>query len=427
MSLTLPQDDTGKVCLPCPEGAICSGGTAMPFPKKGWWIDRSSYTAGSVAFRCLRATCEGFQARANEWAQRANPSINDFDFGGFSTLDGDSYDVDDDQTITDDDYVGLSGVSLAPLACWHRSAFINASEAAYTRHLQSSEYSLQLDLPQCTEHRLMCTQGSVGPLCGSCDNGFVFSTSSRLCINCQRPITFVPLLMLGIFLVVVMVLWCILLEARKNGLNEAHFQKLHHICRAFFLDFVYNSRTKTKTKNLFRHLDRGMLKVAWVTFQILSSISWNLAVQYPEPFATAPEALRFVSLDLSVVLKCSSQMNFMHRTLFATLVPLLLFILDLALYLARRARRRTESREAFKISQKERDFRLEHTFTDVSVDNTGTSQLHGRISYSKPGMDNVSNFRGCDSSIDHGLEAALELMQYQHVYFALVLSYLVIY
>ena len=54
----------------------------MPFPKEGWWIDRSSYTAGSVAFHCLRGTCEGFQAHAAEWARSS------FDFGGFSNLDG---------------------------------------------------------------------------------------------------------------------------------------------------------------------------------------------------------------------------------------------------------------------------------------------------------------------------------------------------
>ena len=438
VSLTLPKDGTGKECLPCPEGAICSGGTAMPFPKEGWWIDRSSYTAGGVAFRCLRGTCEGFQARAKEWALRDSASGNDFDFGGFSTVDGGTYDFDDDAAVADDDYVGLSGASLDPLACWHRAAFINASEAAYARSLQSSDYSLQLDLLQCSEHRLMCTPGSVGPLCGSCEEGFVFSSSARICVNCKKSITFIPSLILGISLIVAVTIRSALLKVRKQGRHEPLRQRLSRLCPALFSDVPLGSSTKHKNKNPFRHLDRGMLKVAWATFQILSTISWNLAVQYPEPFATALESLSFMSMDFSAALTCSTLLDLMDRTLFAALLPILLVFLDCMLYLARSARRRAESRAAFKVAEKERAFSPTSESTGRPIISSDAPRPLGSFDRPKvPGKGSFSFFAGRvggvlwhrgqeNGAVDHYLEAALERMRNQHVYFALALSYLVI-
>jgi hypothetical protein len=428
VSLTLPEDDAGKECLPCPEGAICSGGTAMPFPKEGWWIDRSSYTAGSVAFRCLRATCEGFQARATKWAQSVHESGNNFNFGGFSTLDGASYGLDDDTAVADDDYVGLSGASLDPLACWHRAAFINASEAAYARSLQSSDYSMQLDLPQCAYYQLMCTHGSVGPLCGACEEGYVFSSSARLCVNCQKLMIFVPPLLVGIFLILALAMRSAMFKGRAKGLRNCMILRIHRICPAVFCEVASISKqTNLKTKTHFWHFDRGMLKVAWATFQILSTISWNLAVQYPEPFATVLESLSFMSMDFSAALKCSSEMNLMDCTLFAALTPVFFAFLDLLLYLARSARRRAESRAAVEGAEKERAFRPAPSFTNKSVESEAPPRLYGSYTHPVvPGMGSFSFFAARDSSVDPSLKASIERMRNQHIYFALVLSYLVI-
>jgi hypothetical protein len=106
VSLAVPEAGTGKECLACPEGAICSGGTAMPFPKAGWWIDRSSYVAGSVAFRCESAACEGFAARAPWWAERVRRGGGNFALGGLAAFNDEAYDLDDDGATADDDYVG---------------------------------------------------------------------------------------------------------------------------------------------------------------------------------------------------------------------------------------------------------------------------------------------------------------------------------
>ena len=48
---------------------------------------------------------------------------------------------------------------------------------------------------------------------------------------------------------------------------------------------------------LVKHVDMGMARVAWSTYQIISSISWNLNVPYPLPVRGALGALGFLQLD----------------------------------------------------------------------------------------------------------------------------------
>jgi hypothetical protein len=183
-----------------------------------------------------------------------------------------------------------------------------------------------------------------------------------------------------------------------------------------------------------------MLKVTWATLQILSTVSWNLAVQYPEPFASALESLSFMSLDFSAALTCSSEMDLLARTLFAALVPLGVCLLDLVLFLARSARRSSEARRAASAAAKEHAFRpASGSLSDgggASYGGAGTSRPYG--SRPRPRARGIGSFsfyasrvegvhRGVSApeSADPYLVAALERMRNQHVYFALALSYLV--
>jgi len=304
---------------------------------------------------------------------------------------------------------------------------MNAPEAAHARSLQSSDYSMQLDLPQCADYQLMCAHGNVGPLCGSCEEGFVFSSSARLCVNCQKLVTFIPSLLIGVFVIVALTLRFAVLKFREKDLHKPLILRLYRICSITCFEVGSSNRTKLKTKKLFWHFDRGiMLKVAWATFQILSTISWNLAVQYPEPFATALQSLNFMSMDFWAALKCSSQMNLMERTLLAALTPILFVFLNLMLYLARSARRRAESRAAFKVAERERAFRPKSDFAAESNSSSDAPRRYGSLP--RPLARNMSNFSffgGIGSRADHDLKAALERMRNQHAYFALVLSYLV--
>jgi len=44
-------------------------------------------------------------------------------------------------------------------------------------------------------------------------------------------------------------------------------------------------------------MDSGTFRIVWSTYQIVQSISWNIEVKLPEPFATFQNMLSLVSFD----------------------------------------------------------------------------------------------------------------------------------
>lgn len=49
--------------------------------------------------------------------------------------------------------------------------------------------------------------------------------------------------------------------------------------------------------SVLKHLDRGKLKILWTTFQLLSTISWNLSLAFPYPFSAFLLSFSFLQLD----------------------------------------------------------------------------------------------------------------------------------
>lgn len=90
---------------------------SMPYPDKGYWIDRSSYKKAGDVYLCARDTCPGFEEIADEYKD---------------------------------------GSDLHSIyQCWTYAAFYNAS----SNWLAS----------QCSDSSdLQCSPGSQGPMCGSC-------------------------------------------------------------------------------------------------------------------------------------------------------------------------------------------------------------------------------------------------------------------
>ncbi len=54
-------------------------------------------------------------------------------------------------------------------------------------------------------------------------------------------------------------------------------------------------------KRVLSKFDSGMIKVIWVTAQILSSIRWNVSIEFPEPFSTFLNIISFTRLDFNSV------------------------------------------------------------------------------------------------------------------------------
>jgi hypothetical protein len=118
-------DTLAGKALECPSHSVCVGGLYLPTPVSGYWVDRSSLAHAGYVHKCLMSTCKGVES-ASDHRRR------------------------------------LDEVS----ACWEPSGFEDSSG--------------------CSERTLQCKQGSFGPLCGSCEPGHYYVSTSRSCASCSK-------------------------------------------------------------------------------------------------------------------------------------------------------------------------------------------------------------------------------------------------
>jgi hypothetical protein len=108
--------------LACPPGALCLGGTQLPRPRKGFWVDRRALNSSGLVSRCSRLeACVG----------------------------------------TEGENSGLDAMQID--ACWTAEGYSD---------------------PACGHASgggLQCDEGSEGVLCGSCVSGFTFSPVKQTC------------------------------------------------------------------------------------------------------------------------------------------------------------------------------------------------------------------------------------------------------
>jgi hypothetical protein len=108
---------------------------------------------------------------------------------------------------------------------------------------------------QCNRDDLQCIEGSGGPLCGSCLEGYVYRSAINKCTTCKSS---QGLLFAVITLFSVAVLLAIV---------------LFEVNRRFKL-----IKKVRKALEVFSFVDGGSLKVIWVTYQIIVSASFTLNV-----------------------------------------------------------------------------------------------------------------------------------------------------
>lgn len=69
-------------------------------------------------------------------------------------------------------------------------------------------------------------------------------------------------------------------------------------------------------------------QVLWSTAQILSTVSWNLAIEYPRPFSDMMSAVAFSQLDFSAIDCYVTNIDLINRVYYASLVPLAFVLID---------------------------------------------------------------------------------------------------
>jgi len=169
----------------------------------------------------------------------------------------------------------------------------------------------------------MCLTGSVGPLCGGCQEGYIYSPSDTICSSCSSHVRRAALLVVVILIMSV------------------------GACLIYF-EYVTIPK-RLKNNYIIRSLcmvDGGTLRVAYSTYQITSSVAWTSNTEFPQPFARMLEVMSIFSLDF-LDLSCARKANAFTTVIVWSLVPIVLEVLCLLLYVLRRAhvRSRVEIKE----------------------------------------------------------------------------------
>lgn len=141
--------------------------------------------------------------------------------------------------------------------------------------------------------------GSGGVLCGSCLDGFTYSSASLQCVECGSAA--------GTPVVVVVIFAAIL---------------------AVGLLYLYGVTVPTwmlrlPPFNILKHLDSGMLKVLWATMQVIGTVAWNLSVEFPPPFSSLISLLGVLRLDFLSLDCVSGKSNYFSRVLAMSLGPII--------------------------------------------------------------------------------------------------------
>jgi len=175
---------------------------------------------------------------------------------------------------------------------------------------------------QCVDEE-MCLTGSVGPLCGGCQEGYVYSPTDSICVSCTAHVQRAVFLVAAI--IVITVAACLI-----------YFE---------FITFPEMLKKNYIIGSLYK-VDGGTLRVAYSTYQITSSVAWTSEFVFPQPFARMLQVMSIFSLDF-LDLSCVRNAGAFTTVIAWSLIPVFLEVLCLLLCVIRRARARTrvESKE----------------------------------------------------------------------------------
>jgi hypothetical protein len=101
---------------------------------------------------------------------------------------------------------------------------------------------------RCNADELLCVPGANGPLCGSCKDGFIYSSADRTCIACKASMARV--------IVALGTLACVALLVALTFVRARPSRALAEFMKTFWL------------WGILRQVDGGALRVAWSNYQV---------------------------------------------------------------------------------------------------------------------------------------------------------------
>jgi hypothetical protein len=155
----------------------------------------------------------------------------------------------------------------------------------------------------CRASALLCMPGSTGPLCGSCEYGYVYSTTSQTCSLCATSAV-KAITKVGAMLMLVGVAMS----------TYAGWLKFPEFVRRSWIVGVISQ------------LDNGAIRVIWSNYQIINSVQWTLNIEFPSPFKELLGILSFFSFDF-LSLSCMFRTDTYFKTvLMWSGIPIMLII-----------------------------------------------------------------------------------------------------
>ena len=127
----------------------------------------------------------------------------------------------------------------------------------------------------CDNDELLCKDGSIGPLCGSCSSGWTYESASSTCIPCNGLSNASDIAI--IVVVAILMLLAVII---------------------FFRPPICLQRLRNAAVIFLQGFNRASLKICWNTYQIVSTVPLCTgSVNFPEPFSTWLQDLSFMSFD----------------------------------------------------------------------------------------------------------------------------------
>lgn len=269
----------------CPSNSYCGGGYDLPIPDYGYWVERRSVKYASSMQRCSRKTCKGGSSDAMIVGNVSCWSASYFNQTWFDSVKSSHH------VCESDDLQCRTGETLLRLDTYVTICFILS-------------FLLFFELCLCL--------GSSGPLCGACDQGYIYSSTDSTCITCDEAWTGASIVISSTF---ILTLFILIIYHKKD--------KIMLIIHKWWIVGILN------------HLDSGAFRIIWGTYQIIESISWSLDVVFPYPYSKLMNGLSIFSFDfipLDCLFKNSNHFTYVYIW---SIVPILLVLFIFVTYLIR--------------------------------------------------------------------------------------------